>query len=63
MAKMTAWMARIAAAAAGLTGLPADDVRQVLLDARPRTDAAALALASRLAGLEDEVREAVRRAR
>jgi hypothetical protein len=54
---------QIAAAAAGLTGLPADDVRQVLLDARPRTDAAALALASRLAGLEDEVREAVRRAR
>jgi hypothetical protein len=54
---------QIAAATAALTGRPAQDVRDVLLDARPQTNAAALALASRLAGLEDEVRDAVRRAR
>lgn len=53
---------QIAATAAALTGRAAEDVRDVLLDGLPRTDAAALDYASRLADLEADVRSAVRRA-
>jgi hypothetical protein len=53
---------QVAASAAALTGRAVKDVRDVLLDGVPLTDASAVAFAARLAELEDAVRSAVRRA-
>ncbi|GAB3804573.1 DUF4350 domain-containing protein [Humibacter antri] len=53
---------QVAASAAALTGWPAEQVRDVLLDGRPETDSAALDYATRLADLEQAVRAAVRAA-
>jgi hypothetical protein len=50
---------QVVAEAAALTGRPAADVRAVLLDERPATNADTLACADRLAGLERDVRTAI----
>jgi hypothetical protein len=51
---------QVAASAAALTGREVKDVRDVLLDGVPLTDASAVDFAARLAELEDAVRTAVR---
>lgn len=54
---------QIVAAAAALTGRPVHEVRDLLLDATPETDADLVAASRDLHGLEDDVRRAVAGAR